>query len=153
MYLSAPCCCLVAQSCLTLCGPMGCSTPGFPVLHHLPRFAQTHVHWVSDAIQPPHVNLILLIYPPFPFEAHDCFLCLWVCFGVVNKFICTVFEIPLRHFWYGIRQSFGLTLPTEWDQRLVTCLAPTPTPHRKHYDSMNTVGPWKLISLLAQNKV
>ena len=33
---------------------MGCSTPGFPVLHHLPELAQTHVHWVSDAIQPSH---------------------------------------------------------------------------------------------------
>ena len=32
--------------------PMDCSTPGFPVLHHLPEFAQTHVHWVGDAIQP-----------------------------------------------------------------------------------------------------
>ena len=31
---------------------MNCSTPGFPVLHHLPEFAQTHVHWVSDVIQP-----------------------------------------------------------------------------------------------------
>ena len=48
------CCCSVAQSCPTLCDPMGCSTPGFPVLHHLPEFAQTHVHWVGDAIQPPH---------------------------------------------------------------------------------------------------
>ena len=45
-------CCSVAQSCLTLCNPMNCSTPGFPVLHYLPEFAQTHVHWVSDAIQP-----------------------------------------------------------------------------------------------------
>ena len=37
-------CCSVAQSCLTLCDPMDCSTPGFPVLHHLPESAQTHVH-------------------------------------------------------------------------------------------------------------
>ena len=44
--------CSVAESCLTLCNPMNCSTPGFPVLHYLPEFAQTHVHWVSDAIQP-----------------------------------------------------------------------------------------------------
>ena len=44
------CCCSVAQSCPTLCNPMDCSTPGFPVLHH----GQTHVHWVSDAIQPAH---------------------------------------------------------------------------------------------------
>ena len=36
--------CLVAQSCLTLFDPMGCSTPGFPVTHYLPKFAQTHVH-------------------------------------------------------------------------------------------------------------
>ena len=34
--------------------PMDCSTPGFPVLHHLPDFAQTYVHWVDDAIHPSH---------------------------------------------------------------------------------------------------
>ena len=41
------CCCSVAKLFLTLCDPMDCSTPGFPVLHHLLEFAQTHVHWVS----------------------------------------------------------------------------------------------------------
>ena len=40
----------VAQSCPTLCNPMDCSTPGFPVHHQLPELAQTHVHRVSDAI-------------------------------------------------------------------------------------------------------
>ena len=44
----------VAQSCLTLCDPMNRSTPGLPVDHHLPEFTQTHVHRVSDAIQPSH---------------------------------------------------------------------------------------------------
>ena len=44
----------VTQSCPTLCNCMNCSTPGFPVLHYLPELAQTHVHWVSDAIQPSH---------------------------------------------------------------------------------------------------
>jgi len=44
----------VAQSCLTLCDPMKCGTPGFPVHHQLPELAQTHVHWISDAIQPSH---------------------------------------------------------------------------------------------------
>ena len=44
----------VAQSCLTLCDPMNCSTPGFPVHHQLPKSTQTHVHCVSDAIQPSH---------------------------------------------------------------------------------------------------
>ena len=44
----------VAQLCPTLCGPMNCSIPGFPVHHQLPEFTQTHVHWVSDATQPSH---------------------------------------------------------------------------------------------------
>ena len=44
----------VAQSCLTLCNPMNCSTPGLPVHHQLPEFTETHVHRVSDAIQPSH---------------------------------------------------------------------------------------------------
>ena len=46
------CCCSAIKSCLTLCIPMDCSMTDFPVLHYLPEFAQTHVHWVSDAIQP-----------------------------------------------------------------------------------------------------
>ena len=46
--------CSVAQSCLTLWNPTDCSTPGFPVLHHLLEPAQTHVHWVNNAIQPPN---------------------------------------------------------------------------------------------------
>ena len=53
--------CSVAQSCLTLCDPIDCRMPGFPVLHHLPELAQTHVHWVSDAIQPS------LLYHPILF--------------------------------------------------------------------------------------
>ena len=44
----------VTQSCLTLCDPMNCSMPGFPVHHQYPEFTQTHVHWVGDAIQPSH---------------------------------------------------------------------------------------------------
>ena len=42
----------VTQSCLTLCDPMNRSTPGLPVHHQLLEFTQTHVHRVSDAIQP-----------------------------------------------------------------------------------------------------
>ena len=44
----------VTQSCLTLCDPMDCSTPGFSVHHQLPKLAQTDVHPVGDAIQPSH---------------------------------------------------------------------------------------------------
>ena len=60
-WLELICCCSVAQLCPTLCNPMDCSTSGFPVLHYLLEFAQTHVCWVSDAIQPSH-----LLSPPSP---------------------------------------------------------------------------------------
>ena len=54
----------VAQSCPTLCDPMNRSTPGLPVHHQLPEFTQTHVHQVSDAIQPSHP--LLSPSPPAP---------------------------------------------------------------------------------------
>ena len=56
-------CSSVAQSCLTLCDPMNCSTPGFPVYHQLPELAQTDVHRVGDAIQSSHPPLSLLLLP------------------------------------------------------------------------------------------
>ena len=46
--------CSVAQSCLALCDAVDSSTPGFPVLHRILQFAQTHVHRVGDAVQPSH---------------------------------------------------------------------------------------------------
>ena len=58
------CCYSVPQLCLTLCDPVDCSTPGFPVLHHLPELARTHVHWVGDAIQPSHP--LSSSFPPAP---------------------------------------------------------------------------------------
>ena len=56
----------VAQLCLTLCDPMNHSTPGLPVHHQLPEFTETHVHQVSDAIQPSHPLSSLLLLPPIP---------------------------------------------------------------------------------------
>ena len=54
------------QLCPTLCDPMNCSMPGLPVHHQLLEFTQTHVHWVSDAIQPSHPRRPLLLLPPIP---------------------------------------------------------------------------------------
>ena len=56
-------CCLVAKSCPALCDPMDCSRPGFPVLHQLLEFAQTHVHWVGDGV----LVIYWSIYPVRPF--------------------------------------------------------------------------------------
>ena len=60
----------VTQSCLTLCDPTDCRMPGFPVHHQLPQFAQTHVHWVSDAIQPSH-PLLFTSPPAFHLSQHQ----------------------------------------------------------------------------------
>ena len=56
----------VTQSCLTLCDPMNHSTSGLPVHHHLLEFTQTHVHRVSDAIQPSHPLSPFFLLPPIP---------------------------------------------------------------------------------------
>ena len=53
----------IAKICPILCNPMECSTPGFPVLHYLLEFAQTHVHWVGDAIQQSYPLSPLLLLP------------------------------------------------------------------------------------------
>ena len=55
-------CCSVAHSCPTL-QPMDCSTPGFPIHHQFPELTQTHVHRVSDVIQPSHPLSPLLLLP------------------------------------------------------------------------------------------
>ena len=66
----------VAQSCPTLCNPMNRSTPGLPVHHQLPEFAETHVHRVSDAIQPSH--LLSSPSPPAPIPSQHQSLFQWV---------------------------------------------------------------------------
>ena len=59
----------VTQSCPTLCDPMNCSTPSLPVHHQLPEVTQTHVHRVSDAIQPSH--LLSSPSPAFNLSQHQ----------------------------------------------------------------------------------
>ena len=66
----------VAQSCPTLCDPMNGSTPGLPVHHQLPEFTQTHVHQVSDAIQPSHP--LSSSFPPAPNPSQHHSLFQWV---------------------------------------------------------------------------
>ena len=74
----------VAQSCPTLCDPMNRSTPGLPVHHQLPEFTQTHVHRVSDAIQPSHP--LSSPSPPAPNPSQHQSLFQWVnsSHGVAN---------------------------------------------------------------------
>ena len=101
----SPCCCCfsVAKWSPTLCDPMNCRTPGFSVHHYLPEFAQTHVHWVSDAIQPSHPLL-----PPSPldlnFSQHQG-LFQWVS---SSHQVAKVLELQLQH------QSFQWIFRTDF---------------------------------------
>ena len=79
-------------SCLTLCDPMDCSTPGLPVHHQLPELTQTHVHRVSDAIQPSH-PLLSLSPPAFNLSQHQGH------FQSVSSFhqVAKILEFQLQH--------------------------------------------------------
>ena len=72
------CCCLVAQSCLTIFTPMDCCMPGFPVLYYLPEFAQTHVHWAPPTISSSVPPLLLLpsIFPSIRVFSKESALCI-----------------------------------------------------------------------------
>ena len=61
-----------------LCESMDCSMPGFPVLHYLPDFAQTHVHWVGDTIQPSHPLLASFSSCPQSFPESGSFPMSWL---------------------------------------------------------------------------
>ena len=72
------CCCSVSQSCPTLCDPMDCSMPGFPVLHYLLESGQTHIHCVSDAshLMLCHPLLLPSIFPRIGVFSKESALCI-----------------------------------------------------------------------------
>ena len=88
--VSSDCCSSVTKSCLTLCDSRDCSTPGFPVLHYLPEFAQIRVHWVSDAIQSSHP---LPPASPFAFILSQ-HLFQWISY---SHQLAKVLELQLQH--------------------------------------------------------
>ena len=93
----------VTQPCPTLCDPMDCSTPGFPVYHLLLKLAQTHVHWISDAIQTAH-PLSSLSPPAFNLSQHQG-LFKWV--SSLHQ-VAKLLELQLQHqsFQWIFRTNF-----------------------------------------------
>ena len=83
----------VSQSCPTLCDPINRSTPGLPVHHRLPELTETHVHWVSDAIQPSHPLLSPSPPPAFNLSQHQG-LFQWVS---SSHQVAKVLEFQLQH--------------------------------------------------------
>ena len=82
----------VTQLCPTLCDPMNCSTPGLPIHHQLPEFTQTHVHRVSDAIQPSHP--LSSPSPPAPNHSQHQGLFQWV--NSLHE-VAKLLEFQLQH--------------------------------------------------------
>ena len=121
-----------AQSCPTLCDPTNCSTPGLPVHHQLPEFTQTHVHQVSDAIQPSHPLSSPSPPAPNPFQHQS--LSQWV---NSSHEVAKVLEFQLKH------QSFQRTSRTDllqnglvespWSPK--ASLESSPTPQFKSINS------------------
>ena len=106
---------------VSLCEPMDCSMPGFPVLHYLPEFAQTHVHWVGDAVQPSH-HLSSPSPPAFNLSQNQG-LFQWVS---SSHQLAKVLELQLQH------QSFQwiFRVDSHIMRHLSLCLAlPLPAPH------------------------
>ena len=92
--------CSVSKSCLTLCDPMGCSTTGFSVLHHLQEFAQIHVHWIRDAI-----------YCPQSFPELESFPMSWL---FINRWLSFSFSISPSNEYLGL-----VSFRTDWFDLLV----------------------------------
>jgi len=102
----------LTQACLTLCDPMDCSAPGFPVHHQLPELTQTHVHWVSDAIQPSILCRPLLlppsIFPSIRVFSNESALCIRQ-----PKYWSFIFNISLSNEYSGLI-SKGNGLRMDW---------------------------------------
>ena len=92
---------------LTLCNPKDRSTPSFPIFHHLPELAQTHVHWVSDAIQLSH-PLLSPSLPAFSLFQHQG-LFQWV--SSLHE-VAEVLELQLQN--QSFQWTFRIDLPLDW---------------------------------------
>ena len=100
---------LFTQSCLPLCGPMDCSTPGFPVLPHLPDLAQSHIHWLDDAIHPSH-PLLLPSLPSLSLSQHQG-LFQWVGF---SHQVAKILELLLQCHSFLWTNSGLISFRIEW---------------------------------------
>ena len=104
----------LSQSCPTLCDPLDCTMPCFPVHYQYPELTQTHVHWVGDAIQPFH-PLSSHSSPSFSLSQHQG-LFQWVC---SSHQVAKVFELQFQH------QSFQWIFRTDFNWMLWSYSSPS----------------------------
>ena len=103
----------VTMSYLTLCDPMDCSKPGFPVLHYCLEFAQIHVHWVADIIQPSH-PLSPSSLPALNLSQHQGFF-QWV--GSLHPMDCSTLGFPVHH-W--LPELFQIHPSSQWCHPIIS---------------------------------
>ena len=120
-------CCSVIQSCLTVCDPADCSTPGLPVLHRLRELAQTQVHRVSDAVHPSHPLPPLLLLPSilpaiWVFSSESALFCWMNTTYMMSRYyweetwgVCGFITVLMRLCWVASAcpslQPYGLSPP------------------------------------------
>ena len=125
----------VAQLCPTLCNPMDCSTPGFPVYHRLLKLAQTQVDWVGDAIQPISSSVVPFSSCLQSFSASGSFpmsqFLLWWCLG-----ICI-----WTNFWgiHGNTYVWDSLISWTWSLEGVSCQS-TELPSTSDYFKLNSIN-------------
>ena len=119
----------VTQSCLTVCHPMDCSTPGLPVHHQLLEPTQTHVHWTGDAIQPSHPLLLPpSIFPRIRVFSNDSVLRIrWPSTGVSAS--ASVFPVNIQD-WFPLGWTGWISLSPRDSQES------SPTPQFKSINSL-----------------
>ena len=100
-------CFLVIQSYLALCDPMNCRMSGFLVLYYFLELAQTHVHWVDDAIQPSHYPLSSPSPPAFNFSQHEGLFQVSALHIINSSFLFSSF-LPQNRCYWDIKPQFSI---------------------------------------------
>ena len=131
------CSCSVSKSCPALCDHMDCSTPGFAVHHQLLELAQTHVHWVGDAIQPSYP-----LSSPFP-PAFNQGLFQWV--GSSHQ-VAKLLELQLQHQSFqwidSVQFSRSVMFDSLWPHGLQHARLPYPPPTPRAYSNSYPLSRW-----------
>ena len=144
----------VAQSCPTLCDPMNCSTPGLPVHHQLPEFTLTHIHRVSDAIQPSHS--LSSPSPPAPNPSQHQSLFQWV---NSSHEVAKVLEFQLQHHSFQSNPKADLQnglvgspcCPRDSQESSPTPLKKKTTTRLELQSSLNWINYFELLKILKSN--
>ena len=126
VWCCCSCGCSVSLLCPTLCDTMDCSTPGFPILHHFPELAQTHVRWLGDGHPTISSSVIRFLSCLQSFPASGSFLMIWL-FTSGGQSIgasASVSVLPMNiQGWFSLRLSGFISLQSKGLSRVFSSTA------------------------------